>query len=285
MSISSAGFIWAIAAFTLILIALAGSTIAVIIIHSKKIGEAGRRFQLLFEKAFEAKFLIDANGVIFDANESSTKMLGCSKKELLGKEFVNFVAPEEWPKFRDECRKSLLSGLDYLGETKLKDKLDTVIIAEAAGINLNINDGDYILVSFRNVGLHKQIESRLESKNSALKELLAILEEERLKYKREVAEVIDQVLLPAANKLENVNGPLSKPKLDVLRDGLRDLATQSAGMFYSFSKLTPREVKIANMLKAGASSKEIAEALRISVLTVNKHRERIRRKLDIPGEK
>ena len=45
--------------------------------------------------------------------------------------------------------------------------------------------------------------------------------------------------------------------------------------------LTPREMDICDMIKAGQSSKEIADSLNISPQTVHKHRESIRRTLQI----
>lgn len=45
--------------------------------------------------------------------------------------------------------------------------------------------------------------------------------------------------------------------------------------------LSPREIEILQMVKDGLLSKEIAEQLCISIYTVNTHRQRILRKLDV----
>ncbi|MCX6356103.1 MAG: helix-turn-helix transcriptional regulator [Candidatus Aureabacteria bacterium] len=50
-------------------------------------------------------------------------------------------------------------------------------------------------------------------------------------------------------------------------------------------RLTPREIEICNMIKGGLSGKEIAELLRISFKTVERHRNDIRRKFKIVGKK
>ena len=49
-------------------------------------------------------------------------------------------------------------------------------------------------------------------------------------------------------------------------------------------KLTPREVQIASLIKDGKTTKEIAEMLNLEVTTINNHRGRIRRKLDLKGK-
>jgi DNA-binding CsgD family transcriptional regulator len=49
----------------------------------------------------------------------------------------------------------------------------------------------------------------------------------------------------------------------------------------NFAKLTPRERDICERIKSGLTSKQIASALNIDVLTVHKHRDAIRRKLQL----
>ncbi|MCA1785261.1 MAG: helix-turn-helix transcriptional regulator [Desulfobacteraceae bacterium] len=49
--------------------------------------------------------------------------------------------------------------------------------------------------------------------------------------------------------------------------------------------MTPTEVQVADLIKAGKTSKEIAGVLNISARSVNFHRVNIRRKLHIHGSK
>ena len=51
-----------------------------------------------------------------------------------------------------------------------------------------------------------------------------------------------------------------------------------------YSRLTPRELNICELIRSGKSSKQIASNLNISLGTVNKHREQIRRKLGISNK-
>ncbi|MCP4580121.1 MAG: helix-turn-helix transcriptional regulator [candidate division Zixibacteria bacterium] len=62
------------------------------------------------------------------------------------------------------------------------------------------------------------------------------------------------------------------------------MSNDSITILEAYDKLSPREIEICSMIKNGATSKEIAETLSISVLTVNKHRERIRKKLVISNK-
>ncbi len=55
-------------------------------------------------------------------------------------------------------------------------------------------------------------------------------------------------------------------------------------MIDNYPKLSPREREICNLIKGGATSKEIAASLSISLATVRKHRELIRRKLGLTNK-
>jgi DNA-binding CsgD family transcriptional regulator len=48
--------------------------------------------------------------------------------------------------------------------------------------------------------------------------------------------------------------------------------------------MTPTEIAICNMIRNGMRTKEIAEMRGISEATINRHREKIRRKLKITNQ-
>jgi len=53
----------------------------------------------------------------------------------------------------------------------------------------------------------------------------------------------------------------------------------------AYPNLTPRQVQVANLIKAGKTSKEIAELLCISKAAVDFHRDKIRKKLGLTNKR
>jgi len=62
---------------------------------------------------------------------------------------------------------------------------------------------------------------------------------------------------------------------------MKDMAQHGAGGAAEASQLTPRELEVLGYIAEGYTNREIAEALVISVKTVDRHRENIMTKLDI----
>ncbi len=124
----------------------------------------------------------------------------------------------------------------------------------------------------------------LQVKNVALREVLSHIEEEKIAAKRQVAENIDQVLLPALKKVRKTDGSINPYYLELMSDGLKELAETSGGLLRSYASLSPREVEVCNMIKRGATTKEIASELFITIGTVKRHREMIRKKLAIKNK-
>ena len=74
--------------------------------------------------------------------------------------------------------------------------------------------------------------------------------------------------------------------LKVLEQNLQDVASSFATRVTDGRiRLSPREMEVSNLVKNGMGNKEISDLLGISVLTVERHRHNIRRKLGISREK
>jgi DNA-binding CsgD family transcriptional regulator len=139
----------------------------------------------------------------------------------------------------------------------------------------------YIAIQ-RNITERKKAEETIEQKNAALREILEQIQIEKKNIKEDVLLNVEEVLIPALKKLRRRGSALDKKQIDILEKNLTNL-TSSFGRSVSEKrfKLSPREVEIANLIKNGIGSKEICSMLNISFKTVETHRNKIRRKLDI----
>lgn len=127
----------------------------------------------------------------------------------------------------------------------------------------------------------RQEHQELLRKNIALNEILGHIEEDKEQYRHEICSNIDNLLRPTLRKLQQ-DGRLSRRDVDVLVQGLDEITGKHIDEYRNnVSKLTPRELDILDMIRTGRSSKQIADSLGLSSQTVHKHRQSIRRKLQL----
>ncbi len=133
----------------------------------------------------------------------------------------------------------------------------------------------------------KQKTVNLEEANIALKVLLELREEDKKKIERNVYHNIEKLVLPYLDKLKSeISGLKGNFYLDILESNLKEItALFSPGLSDQISKFTPAELQIANLIKQGKTTKEIAELLNLSKRTINFHRENIRDKLGLKNQK
>jgi len=98
---------------------------------------------------------------------------------------------------------------------------------------------------------------------------------------------LHQLSEPYLNKLAMT--PLNDEQqqyLDILRHNLREIANPAMQRLSSMTYgLSPAELKVANLIKQGKSTKAIAKVLNLSVRTIDFHRDKIRKKLRINDRK
>lgn len=131
-----------------------------------------------------------------------------------------------------------------------------------------------------------QIEREaLERKNIALHEVLGQFEEEKNNLKRQFITNVEQVIIPTLLRLKKSSRSFQKPIFEMLEKDLREITSPFLETIkHNHTKLSPREMEVCRLIKNGLTSKEIAEALNLSLLTVYKYRELIRKKLQLVND-
>jgi DNA-binding NarL/FixJ family response regulator len=130
--------------------------------------------------------------------------------------------------------------------------------------------------------------AELENKNIALKEIISQVELDRKALQDQMRMNIELTVLPLLTKMQSLDtSPEAwRTYLHVIRQNLEDVtSTFSSKVSDERVRLSTREVEICDMIRNGLANKQIAELMQISLLTVERHRHNIRKKLHIDNEK
>jgi DNA-binding CsgD family transcriptional regulator len=129
--------------------------------------------------------------------------------------------------------------------------------------------------------------SILQDTNAALNVLIKNMESKESKLQKKVMANIQQLVLPYLQQIKNVAKDIAiKSLIDIVESNLTTVTAEfTHQLSSSLYSLTSTEIKVANLIKLGNTTKEIANTLGISPKTVESHRERIRKKLGLQNQK
>ena len=98
---------------------------------------------------------------------------------------------------------------------------------------------------------------------------------------------VRELILPYLAKLNNGKLPdKEKAYLDIVVSNLKDIISPFAlSLTGKYLSLTPTEIQVANLIKQGKTTKDIAELYNLSARTIEFHRDNIRSKLGIKNKK
>ena len=134
--------------------------------------------------------------------------------------------------------------------------------------------------------LQKKTKS-LEETNIALQVLLKRRDQEKLEFEDEIMANVNKLVRPYLEKLEPLlTVEKQKKLLQIALMNLNEIVDPFArGHLASIAKLTPSEIQVANFIKMGKPSKEIAALLDVSCRTIETHRTNIRKKIGLKKSK
>ncbi len=129
--------------------------------------------------------------------------------------------------------------------------------------------------------------NELEEVNSALRVLLKRRDEDKRELEEKVLFNVKELVVPYVEKVKK--SPLDARQmacLTILESNLNDIISPfSHRLSHKYLNLTPAEIQVANLVKQGKTSKEIAELLNLSTRTIESHRKNIRKKTGIKNTK
>jgi DNA-binding CsgD family transcriptional regulator len=129
--------------------------------------------------------------------------------------------------------------------------------------------------------------NELEEVNTALRVLLKRRDDDKTDIEEKILFNVKELVVPYVEKLKKGKlGARNTAYVGIIESNLNDIISPFAHKLSSkYLGLTPKEIQIANLIKEGKTTKEIAEMLNSSDRTVEFHRKNIRKKIGIVNRK
>ncbi len=280
----------------------------------KTLKESVQRLASIIDFLPDATFAIDLTGKLIVWNHATEEMTGVNAKDILGKGNLDYAIP-----FYGRRRHLLVDLVlkqnknfeenNYVYLNRLERRF---LIAETDLLTLNNKDaflwgkagplydteGNIIgaIETVRDITERKKMELALQKResdleikthelkdlNAALRFLLKQRDDDRHIVEEKLLSNIKLLILPYIEKLKGQIDTGSRSYINVLESNLRDIVSPFAqSLSIQYLNLTNKEIEIANLIKEGLSTKEIANFMNVSEAAINLHRYRIRQKLNL----
>jgi len=266
----------------------------------KKAGAALKFTQFAVDRAAVGILWISEDGEIIYGNDEICKLLGYSREELRERKLYDLDAdcPEDvrignsrW--INDRAPESV--------ETVFRTRRGKLFPVEITGNYMEYEGEGYICAIVQDITDRKITEeslkkrevelkiesSRLEEANTALKVLLKHRDDDKKELEEKLIANTKALVLPYIDKMKKTRlDPGQVSYVDIVERNLNDILSPFLQkMSMKYSNFTPTEIQVANLIKAGKTSKEIAQIMKVSTGTIDTHRNNIRSKLSLNGKK
>ncbi|MBU2538990.1 MAG: PAS domain S-box protein [Proteobacteria bacterium] len=255
------------------------------------------RFHELATLSLEWIWETDVKGNLTYCSPSCKALYGYEPIELLGRNIIETLIPPEdrktQRKIMEEIRlsKKPRNGLRRRGmrkdgsttpiETNCLPVLSGKTVIGFRGLSRDIT-------SLRELELHLEHKTReLTEVNNALTLLLHQGAEARAEHERRIHDNLQRLVVPY---LEKIQGRCKDQELELyLRVAIANLEKITSTFNLTLSSrlggLTPRELEVAELIKQGRSTKQMAALLDLSSRTVEFYRDKLRLKLGLKSKK
>ncbi len=279
---------------------------------------AHRQLSEIVEFLPDATFVIDLERRVIAWNKAIEEMTGVKKEDMLGKRDYAYAVPFYGKRRPLTIDLVLKWDAEDAGQYDLvKQDGEALLTAgctpmthEGKGAHLSAKasplfdtEGRVVgaIESIRDVTEQKQTEEALRNRereledksvnlqeaNTALRVLLKHRDEDKKTLESTVLANVRELAFPYIEKLKHTHLSESQTMyLGILECSLNEIVSPFLQkMAAIYSRFTPSEIQIANLIRSGRTSKEIAEILKVSRATVDTHRNNIRKKLGLRNNK
>ena len=273
--------------------------------------ESERKYRLLVENLNEGLWQIDRDAYTTYTNQHMADMLGYTVEEMTGKHLFEFMdekgvalARRNLERRQQGIRERHAFKFLRKDGTQVHTSVVTTPIVDAAGnyqgaiagvqnITERIKVDEELNKHRRHLeDMIRERTMELESKNLALQELnttLKVLLKQREDDKQDLEERfilnIRNLVLPYVEMMKKGHlDPSQQTYLKIIETHLYEIATPLLKNIRRFN-LTPRETRVASLVKSGRTTKEIARIMGVATGSIDVHRKNIRKKLGLNNRK
>jgi PAS domain S-box-containing protein len=258
--------------------------------------------RMLVETMSEGFSMVDANQKRIYANERLCEMLGYEQEEIVGVPAEKILDETNKKLFREEFakrRKGDSKPYEITFTGKDGREVPTIVSPKA----VFDENGDFkasfaVITDITELKRteqalkvrEKELEIKtknLEDANVALRILLQRIEEDKIELEENVLSNTKELIAPYLTKLMNSKlDERQKGYANILETNLNNIISSFARAISSkYLNLTPSELRVANLVREGKTTKETANLLNLSSRTVESHRKNIRKKLGLTDKK
>ena len=265
--------------------------------------ESEKRFRETAEMLPSVIIEYGLDGILTYVNPHGYKLADYEPEDLEeGFHVLRLVAPEEHKKHYERIQRMMqgekLPPIEY---RLLRKDGSTVWGLVTSG--LIYKDGKVVGVRSFTIDIsdHKEAEEalkertrelevqkeNLEELNTAMKVLLKKREEDKTEIEKNVMTNVKELIAPYFDKINETElDEQQKAFLSIIKSNMNEIVSPfTRKLSLKYLKLTPTEIKIANMIKHGNTTKMIAGIMNISPRTVDTHRRNIRTKIGLESKR
>jgi len=244
-------------------------------------------------------WLKDTDSRFIAVNEAFSKACGVRPEDIVGMTDYDMWPSDLADKYREDDKTVIECGKRKQDEEPLVDKngretwLETIRtpiygdrgeVIGTAGIAHDITE--HKLAEEELKQRERELEaktSNLEEVNIALKVLLKRREEDKIELEEKVPLNMKELVEPYLEKLKKAHlNDDQAVYVNIIETRLKDIISPFLRNLTSkYQNFTPREIQIANLIREGKTTKEIAKILNSSQGAIDFHRNNIRKKLGL----
>ena len=243
----------------------------------------------LYELAPIGYKVLDQKGVVRDVNTTAAILFGTERKFLLGKPFLFWVENESKEIYKQLYRQVSETGQRKACKLKLlkKNGANFHALLECRVLSdINGNLANYLL-AFSDISEQVAAETKFQETNTALRVLLKQREGDKSEMERNILTNIKKLVMPYLERFKQTQLREDQAQcLQIIQTNIENIISPFLKtLSVHYDDLTPREIEIANLVRDGHTTKEIASLLCVSSRSVEFHKDNIRKKMGLTNKK